>query len=76
MLAPSPANVPATGTATLPMRSTMTVKRTLTPRVVIINRGMAEGEKKPRKKTRVRRKNSAALKKQAEERFAVEKPQN
>jgi uncharacterized repeat protein (TIGR01451 family) len=79
MPAASPANVPATGTArttTTPVRSTMTVKSAPTPRVIIINRGMAEGEKKPRKKTRVRRKNSAALKKKAEERFAVEKPQN
>jgi uncharacterized repeat protein (TIGR01451 family) len=53
-----------------------TVKNTPTPRVIIINRGIAEGEKKPRKKTRVRRKNSAALKKNAEERFAREKLQN
>jgi uncharacterized repeat protein (TIGR01451 family) len=48
------------------------------PRLVIINRGIGEGEKKPRKKTRVRRKNSAALQKKAEEKFAVaaEKSQN
>ena len=76
MPVPSPANVSVTGTATPPVRSNMTVKSAPTPRVVIINRGMAEGEKKPRKKTRVRRKNSAALKKKAEERFAAEKPQN
>jgi uncharacterized repeat protein (TIGR01451 family) len=76
MPAASPVNVPATGTATPPVRSTMTVKSAPTPRVIIINRGMAEGEKKPRKKTRVRRKNSAALKKKAEERFAAEKPRN
>jgi len=53
-----------------------TVNSAPSPRVIIINRGMAEGEKKPRKKTRVRRKNSAALKRKAEERFAAEKPQN
>jgi hypothetical protein len=52
------------------------VRNAPTPRVIIINRGIAEGEKKPRKKTRVRRKDSAALKKKAEERFAAEKPQN
>ncbi|MFY9621980.1 MAG: hypothetical protein WAM70_14665 [Pyrinomonadaceae bacterium] len=47
-----------------------------TPRLIIINRGIAEDEKKPRKKKRVRRKNSAALEKKAEERFAAERPQN
>ncbi|MGQ0760767.1 MAG: hypothetical protein ACT4OT_01930 [Acidobacteriota bacterium] len=62
-----------------PVRNTPTpgsVTNATTPRVIIINRGIAEGEKKPRKKTRVRRKNSAALKKKAEERIAAEKPQN
>lgn len=63
---------PATSPATLPLT------KLSAPRVIIINRGIAEGEKKPRRKTRVRRKNSAALKKKAEEKFAVaaEKPQN
>ena len=65
-LAASPANVPAAGTT----------RAMTTPRAIIINRGIAEGEKKPRRKTRVRRKNSAALKKKAEDRFAAEKPQN
>lgn len=71
-----PAGSPANGPATPPVPSNLTVKSAPTPRVVIINRGMAEGEKKPRKKTRVRRKNSAALKKKAAERFAAEKSQN
>ncbi|HKO35141.1 MAG TPA: hypothetical protein VJV21_01600, partial [Pyrinomonadaceae bacterium] len=53
-----------------------TVRNAPTPRVIIINRGMAEGEKKARKRTRVRRKSSAALKKKTEERIAAEKPQN
>ena len=66
MPAASRANVAPSGTA----------RATTTPRVMIINRGIAESEKKPRKKTRVRRKYSAALKKKAEERFAAEKPQN
>ena len=67
---------------TMPAASTVSVtpsgtpRATTTPRVVIINRGIAESEKKPRKKTRVRRKYSAALKKKAEERFAAERPQN
>ncbi len=66
---------------TVPVRNTPTpgpVRNTPTPRVIIINRGIAEGEKKPRRKTRVRRKSSAALKKKAEEKFAVaaEKPRN
>ena len=52
------------------------VRNAPAPRVIIINRGIAEDEKKPRKKKRVRRKNSAALQKKAEERFAAEKPQN
>ena len=43
-----------------------TVKSAPAPRVLIINRGLDEGEKKPRKKTRVRRKSSAALKKKTE----------
>ena len=67
----TPATSPATAPAIPPVPR-------LAPRVIIINRGIAEGEKKPRKKKRVRTKSSAALKKQAEEKFAVaaEKPQN
>lgn len=63
---------PVTPPATLPPT------RLATPRVIILNRYKAEDEKKPRKKTRVKRKNSAALKQKAEEKFAVaaEKPQN
>jgi uncharacterized repeat protein (TIGR01451 family) len=71
---------PMTGTSATPVTSPATppLTRLSAPRVIIINRGIAEGEKKPRKKTRVRRKSSAALKKKAEEKFAVaaEKPQN
>lgn len=71
---------PMTGTRAAPATSPATtpLTRLSAPRVIIINRGIAEGEKKPRRKTRVRRKNSAALQKQAEEKFAVavEKPQN
>ena len=74
---------PMTGTSPTPVTSPVTspATRALTrlsaPRVIIINRGIAEGEK-PRKKKRVRRKSSAALKKKAEEKFAVaaEKPEN
>ena len=72
----TPSNVPP---PPLPVKNAPTpvsVRNAAGPRLLIINRGIAEGEKKPRKKTRVRRKNSAALKKKAEERFAVEKPQN
>ena len=71
---------PMTGTSATPAISPATPPLTglSTPRVIIINRGIAEGEKKPRRKTRVRRKSSAALQKKAEEKFAVadEKPQN
>lgn len=76
----TPVITPLTTTAPgVPVRNTpapVSVRNAASPRVLIINRGIAEGEKKPRKKTRVRRKNSAALKKKAEERFAAEKPQN
>ena len=47
-----------------------------TPRAIIINRAIPDSPKKPRKRTRVRRKNSAALKRKVEERFATERPQN
>lgn len=69
----------APGPVTAPVRNAPasgTVKNAPAPRVIIINRGTVEGEKKPRKKTRVRRKSSAALKKKAEARFAAEKPLN
>lgn len=76
----TPVLTPMTGARATPATSPATpaLTRLSAPRVIIINRGIAEGEKKPRKKTRVRRKNSAALKKKAEEKFAVaaEKPQN
>jgi uncharacterized repeat protein (TIGR01451 family) len=75
----TPITTTSPGRLTVPVRNTPTpgtVRNAPTPRVIIINRGIAEGEKKPRKKTRVRRKNSAALKKKSEERFAAEKPQN
>ena len=76
----TPVLTPMTGTSATPATSPATPPPTKlsAPRVIIINRGIAEGEKKPRRKTRVRRKNSAALKKKAEEKFAVaaEKPQN
>lgn len=71
---------PMTGTSATPVTSPATppLTKLSAPRVIIINRGIVEGEKKPRRKTRVRRKSSAALKKKAEEKFAVaaEKPQN
>ena len=74
----TPVLTPATTTPATPSNvpAPRPVMNAPTPRLIIINRGIAEGEKKPRKKTRVRRKNSAALKKKAEERFAAEKPQN
>jgi hypothetical protein len=75
----TPVTTTSPGRLTVPISNTPKpgpVRNAPTPRVIIINRGIAEGEKKPRKKTRVRRKNSAALKKKAEERFALEKPQN
>ncbi|HEY5839156.1 MAG TPA: hypothetical protein VIT19_08980, partial [Pyrinomonadaceae bacterium] len=76
----TPVLTPMTGASTPPATSPATppLTRLSAPRVIIINRGIAEGEKKPRKKTRVRRKSSAALQKKAEEKFAVasEKPQN
>ncbi|MGZ5436132.1 MAG: lamin tail domain-containing protein [Pyrinomonadaceae bacterium] len=76
----TPVLTPMTGARATPVTSPATLPptRLVTPRVIIINRYKAEGEKKPRKKTRVRRKNSAALKQKAEEKFAVaaEKPQN
>ena len=75
----TPITTTSPGRLTVPVSNTPTpgtVRSASTPRVIILNRGLAEGEKKPRKKTRVRRKNSAALKKKAEERFAAEKPQN
>ncbi|HEV2905566.1 MAG TPA: hypothetical protein VGW32_10980, partial [Pyrinomonadaceae bacterium] len=75
----TPLTTTSPGRLTVPVRNAPTpgpVRNAPTPRVIIINRGIAEGEKKPRKKTRVRRKHSAALKKKAEERFAAEKPQN
>jgi hypothetical protein len=70
---------PSPGRLTVPVSNAPTpgpVKNAPTPRAIIINRGTAEAEKKPRKKTRIRRKNSAALKKKAEERFAAETPRN
>jgi uncharacterized repeat protein (TIGR01451 family) len=73
MTAPSPGRLTAP-VSNIPRSAP--VRKAPAPRVIIINRGIAEGEKKPRKKTRVRRKNSAALQKRAEERFAAEKPQN
>lgn len=74
-----PITTTSPGGLTAPVRNTPTpvsVGNARAPRVIIINRGTADGEKKPRKKTRVRRKSSAALKKKAEEIFAAEKPQN
>ncbi|HEX6188819.1 MAG TPA: hypothetical protein VFZ40_12135 [Pyrinomonadaceae bacterium] len=67
-----PPATPATSPATPPLT------RLSAPRVIIINRYKAEDEKKPRRKTRIRRKSSAALQKKAEEKFAgaAEKPQN
>jgi hypothetical protein len=76
----TPVSRPMTGTSATPVTSPANspLPRLSAPQVIIINRGIAEGEKKPRRKTRVRRKNSAALQKKAEEKFAVaaEKPQN
>ena len=76
----TPVLSPMTRSSAIPALSPATppLTRLSAPRVIIINRGTAEGEKQPRKKKRVRRKSSAALKKQAEEKFAVasEKPQN
>jgi uncharacterized repeat protein (TIGR01451 family) len=74
MMTPSPGRLTAPVSNTPPSAPVMNAAPT--PRLLVINRGTAEGEKKPRKKARVRRKNSAALKKKAEERFAAEKPQN
>ena len=74
----TPVLTPMTGTSASPATSPATPPITglSAPRVIIINRGIAE--EKPRKKKRVRRKSSAALQKKAEEKFAVaaEKPQN
>jgi hypothetical protein len=70
----TPVMTPMTTTSPGPL--TVPARNAPMPRFVIINRGLAEGEKRPQKKARVRRKNSAALKKKAEERFAAEKPQN
>ena len=73
----TPVLTPVTGApATSPAPPPLT--RLSAPRVIIINRYKVEDEKKPRRKTRVRRKSSAALQKKAEEKFAVaaEKPQN
>lgn len=76
----TPVSRPMTGTSATPVTSPANSRltRLSAPQVIIINRGIAEGEKKPRRKTRVRRKNSAALQKKAEEKFAVaaETPQD
>jgi uncharacterized repeat protein (TIGR01451 family) len=75
----TPVLTPATTPSATPLNvpTPRPVTNAPAPRLIIINRGIAEGEK-PRKKKRVRRKSSAALKKKAEEKFAVaaEKPQN
>ena len=63
-------------TPNVSIRTAPPAKASTTPRLLIINRGIAEGEKKPRKKTRLKRKNSAALRKKAEEKLASEQPQN
>lgn len=77
----TPMTTTSPGRLTVPVSNTPTSARVTNapaPRLIIINRGIAEGEEKPRRKTRVRRKSSAALKKKAEEKFAVaaEKPPN
>lgn len=59
-----------------PAISTAPTTKLAPPRVIILNRYKAEDEKKPRRKTRVRRKSSVTLKKKAEEKFTAEKPQN
>ena len=76
----TPVLTPMTGARATPGTSPATpaLTRLSAPRVIIINRYKVEDERKPRRKTRVRRKSSAALQKKAEEKFAVaaEKPQN
>lgn len=65
---------PNTSPATTPSTSPA---RLSSPRVIILNRYKAEDEKKPRRKTRLKRKSSATMNKTAEQNSAVaEKPRN